>query len=527
VSNLKPERGRSAAFLVASGIFLSKISGMVREFLFARYLGGHSDAADAWRVAFRIPNFLQTLFGEGVLSASFIPVYAGLLARGEKEEAGRVAGAVLAILALLTSVLTLIGMAATPLMVDLIGYSSPGPKRDLTITLVRILFPGAGLLVMSAWCLGILNSHRRFFLSYGVSVLWNFSIIGAMLRFGLRASESHMAFVAAWASVAGSAIQIVAQLPLVLHLVGNLSIGLWTQLESVRTVIRNFGPVFLSRGVIQISAYIDSILAVPIQGGPAMFGYIVNISGLPTSLFGMAVSASELPEMSSALGTGSEVAAYLRKRLANGLRRITFFVVPSVVAFAALGDVVVAAVLQSGRFKPEDTIWGWRILAGSSIGLLASTQGRLYSSTFYALKDTRTPLRFAVIRIALTTVMGYFSARSLPQMLGLTPMWGIAGLTASAGISGWVEFALLRRSLASRIGMEPVGIKYLVRLWICALIAAAAAWGIRLALPGIAEPRIRAVIVLIPYGLVYLLLADPGMLVRLRNRIAVTLRRNA
>jgi putative peptidoglycan lipid II flippase len=486
----------------------------VREYLFARYLGGQSDVADAWRAAFRIPNFLQNLFGEGVLSASFIPVYAGLLARGEEAEAGRVAGAVLTILGLVTSTLVMLGMLATPLLVGVITYGFTGANRQLTITLVRILFPGAGLLVMSAWCLGVLNSHRRFFLSYSVSVLWNLTMIVAMLWHGLRTGEEHMANVIAWASVAGSALLVLAQLPLVLQLIPGLRIGFATHLKSVRTVIRSFGPVFLSRGVIQISSYIDSMLAAPIKGGISMFGYMINVSQLPTSLFGMAVSASELPEMSSATGTGSEIAAYLRKRLGNGLRRITFFVVPSAVAFAALGDLVVGAVLQNGRFGPNDTLWGWRILAGSAVGLLASTQGRLYSSTFYALKDTRTPLRFAIIRIALTTVLGYLCARPLPHWLGIDLRWGVAGLTASAGVSGWVEYVLLRRALAGRIGAEPVGVGYLTRLWMSAVFAAAVAWAIKLAIHGIRDPKLRAIATLIPYGAIYLALADPAQIMQ-------------
>ncbi len=515
--SVKPERGRSAAFLVAAGIFLSRISGLVRENLSARYLGGTSVAADAWKAAFKIPNLLQNLFGEGVLSASFIPVYAGLLARNEDEEAGRVAGAVLAILALVTSVLTLLGILATPLMIDVIAYGFEGERRELTITLVRILFPGAALLVMSAWCLGILNSHRRFFLSYSVSVLWNVTMIAALLWYGPRVIQTQVPIAMAWASVAGSAIQELAQLPLVLRLVPDLRIAFSTQLASVRIVIRNFGPIFVSRGVIQISSYIDSMIASPIDGGPAMFGYIVNISVLPSSLFGMSVSASELPEMSSAVGTGSEIAAQLRRRLANGLRRITFLVIPSVVAFAALGGIVVGALLQGNMFTPTDSFWGWRILAGSAIGLLASTQGRLYSSTFYALKDTRTPLRFAIVRIALTTVLGYLSARPIPVWLGIDPLWGVAGLTASAGVSGWVEFVLLRRAIAQRIGMEPVGIGYLARLWASAMAAAMVAWAIRLALPSLHEPRLVAIVTLIPYGVVYLLLADPKLV---RQRLA-------
>jgi putative peptidoglycan lipid II flippase len=156
---------KRSSFLVAAGILLSRIAGLIRDRVFAHYFG-NSDAADAFKAAFRIPNALSNLFGEGVLSASFIPVYAGLLARDEEEEARRTAGAVAALLALSTSILVLIGVLATPYLIDAIAPGFSGEKRDLTIRLVRILFPGAGLLVLSAWCLGILNSHRRFFLSY-------------------------------------------------------------------------------------------------------------------------------------------------------------------------------------------------------------------------------------------------------------------------------------------------------------------------------------------------------------------------
>src|SRR5436305_808390 len=152
-----------SAILVAAGIFLSRIAGLIREHVFAHYFG-NSDAADVFRAAVRIPNFLQNLFGEGVLSASFIPVYARLRALGEDDEASDVADAIATLLALVTSVLVLIGVLATPFIIDAIAPGFHGAKRELTIRLVRILFPGAGLLVMSAWCLGILNSHRKFFL---------------------------------------------------------------------------------------------------------------------------------------------------------------------------------------------------------------------------------------------------------------------------------------------------------------------------------------------------------------------------
>src|SRR6185312_8815631 len=359
-----PGIGRSAT-LVAAGIFLSRIAGLLRDRVFAHYFG-NSDAADAFRAAFRIPNFLQNLFGEGVLSASFIPVYARLRAEANEEEADKVASAVASLLILITSTLVLAGVLATPYLIDVIAPGFHGAKRELTIRLVRIFFPGAGLLVLSAWCLGILNSHRKFFLSYAAPV--------------------------AWGAVVGSALQLGVQLPVVLRLVRRLRPILGTGLASVREVIRNFVPVLFSRGVVQVSAYVDSLIASFLPtGAVAALAYAQTLYTLPVSLFGMSVSAAELPAMSGALGSESEIAGQLRTRLGKGVRQIAFLVVPSAMAFLALGDVVTAAIYQSGKFSRADAVYVWGVLAGSSIGLLASSLGRLYSSTYYALRDTRTP----------------------------------------------------------------------------------------------------------------------------------------
>ncbi len=495
-------RPRRSAIWVAVGIFCSRIAGLVRQRAFAHYFGLQSEAADAFMAAFRIPNVLQNLFGEGALSASFIPVYAALLARREEAEATRVAGAIAAVLALLTAVLVLVGVLATPLLISLIAPGFTGAKRDLTIAIVRILFPGAGLLVLSAWCLGVLNSHHRFLLSYSAPVIWNAAMIAALLAFGGHRDLGSLAIVLAWASVAGSALQVVIQLPFVLRLVPDLRPVLDTASTHVRTVLRNFGPVFVSRGVVQISAYVDALLASLLPTG-AVTG-LANaqlLYTLPVSLFGMSVSAAELPGMSGAAGLhGDDV---LRKRLDAGLRQIAFFVVPSAVAFLTLGDLIAGALLQTGRFTRDDAVYVWAILAGSAIGLLASTLGRLYSSTYYALKDTRTPLRYAVIRVALTTALGYACALWLPPALGIEARWGTAGLTASAGVSGWVELLLLRRRLNRRIGRTGLPAVLVAQLWGAALLGAAAAWAVKLLVP-LAQPIVQAAIVLATYGGVFL-----------------------
>jgi putative peptidoglycan lipid II flippase len=177
------------------------------------------------------------------------------------------------------------------------------------------------------------------------------------------------------------------------------------------------------------------------------------------------------------------------------------------VAFLALGDVVAGALYQSGAFTRSMTVYVWVILAGSAVGLLASTMGRLYSSTYYALHDTRTPLRFAILRVLLTVGLGYLFALPLPKALGIEARWGAAGLTASAGIAGWIEFVLLRRALNRRLGPTGLPVPLTLRLWGAAGGAAGAAWAVRAAVPG-THPLITALAVLGLYGAVYFFLTD-------------------
>jgi putative peptidoglycan lipid II flippase len=231
--------------------------------------------------------------------------------------------------------------------------------------------------------------------------------------------------------------------------------------------------------------------------------------------------------MSGALGEADEVAAILRTRLNNGLRQITFFVVPSVVGFLGLGDVIVAAIYQSGRFMHSDVMYVWGILAGSTVGLLASTLGRLYSSGYYALRDTRTPLRFAIIRVVLTTALGYLAALPLPRLLGIEQRWGVAGLSISAGIAAWAEFALLQRGLRRRIGHVGVPVLFLIQVWIAALLAAAAGRGLLLTLGQLGHIAV-AVLVLGLYGIVFFAVAfalkvpeSHSMLILLRRRAGI------
>jgi putative peptidoglycan lipid II flippase len=502
----KPRRGKAAAAMVAAGILLSRLSGLIRERFFAHYLGT-SLAADAYRAAFRVPNMLQNLLGEGVLSASFIPVYARLRAEGREREASELAEAVFALLALLASVIVALGILGAPLLVSLLVPGFQGEKRALTIALVRIVFPGTGLLVFSAWCLGVLNSHGRFFLSYASPVMMNVAMIIALVWQGGFHAQSTvaLAYTLSWASVAGAVLQFGVQAPTVYRYLRPLRGHIDIHSLHVAAVVAAFIPVFISRGVFQISGFIDLQLASFLPTGNVLLTYAQTLYMLPVSLFGMSVSAAELPAMSSAVGTESEIAATLRSRLSAGLEKISYFVVPSAVAFIALGNVVTSTLFRTGKFGEQDVLFVWAALAGSGVGLLAQTMGRLYSSTFYALRDTRTPLNYALVRVVLTLCLGYLFSLPLPRALGIDRNWGVAGLTASAGIAGWVEFTLLRRGLQTRIGRVEFSALRVLKLWAAAFAAAALSllieWRLHLA-----SPILRGVLILIPFAVAYVVI---------------------
>ena len=467
-----PRSSSRSSALIGAGILLSRVLGLLRQTLIARYLGAGA-VADAFNGAFRLTNILQNLFGEGALSASFIPVYAHALERGDEREADRIAGAVAAILALVTALVVLAGELVAPLVTEAIVGGFEGAKFELTVRLTRIFFPGAAVFVLSAWCLGILNSHRKFFLSYAAPVFWNLAMIGALLLFGPRYGQVDLAVALAWASLVGAILQMGVQLPSVFGLVRRPRFVPELSHPPVREVIRNFVPAFVSRGVVQISGYIDLRLAssIAFDGAVGLLSYAQTIYVLPISLFGISISAAELPEM--AREGGSDRAAFdrLRARLDTAIPRVAFFCVPSALAFLFIGDAIARVLLQYGRFRNIDSLHTWAILAGSAVGLVASALARLYSSTFYALRDTRTPLRFAIVRVILTGVLGYLFAFSLPRALELPPWTGIPGLTASAGIAGWVEFWLLRRSINQRIGATGMSRRGLFALWAAGILA--------------------------------------------------------
>ncbi|HUR80642.1 MAG TPA: murein biosynthesis integral membrane protein MurJ [Thermoanaerobaculia bacterium] len=511
------KRSGGYALLVAAGILLSRFAGLIRNSVFAHYLGA-SAPADAFNVALRVPNFLQNLLGEGVLSASFIPVYSRLLARGEQREADRVAGVFVSFLAIVVVVIVAVGMLFTPVVVRIIAGGLEPEIMAMAVRYTRILFPGIGVLVLYAWALGILNAHRQFFISYVAPVLWSAAMIATLLICGMRMRGEPLAHALAWGTLAGCFLQFAIEVPFVLKHAKHMSFGLDRANEAVRSIFRNLWPVVAGRGVVQISGYVDTFVASLLPtGGVSLMTYAQAIYFMPISVFGMSVAAAELPQMSSVHGSEEEIRVTLRTRLDRGLRQVAFFIVPTVVAFLTVGRAILAALFQRGAFTPMTTMLVWYALVGASIGLTASTMSRLYSSTFYALHDSKTPYRVAMMRVVLSASLSFLFAIPLRPMFiaavaaaGLPlpsdrALVGVMGITTASGVAAWLEYLLLRHRLDRRLGKGAPRAGYMTKLWIAAIAGGAAGVLVQrfVSLPKI----LQALVACGAFGVVYFIVA--------------------
>ena len=537
------ERRESAAGLVAGGIFLSRTIGFVRERAIG-YFFGVGPHADVFRVALRAPNLLQNLLGEGTISAAFIPIYSRMLEENRPEDAGRFAGAVLGLLAALVAVLVTVGVLLAEPLTTLLqpGWLGDADKVvageiavdrfDLAVRAVRITFPMTGLLVLSAWALGVLNSHRRFFLPYVAPVFWNVAIIGALLWAGFTFFDdptaldaldvipvdalNRLLFAGLWGALLGGLLQFGVQLPSVLRVTKALRPSLSTKVEGVKQSFRAFLPVLAGRGVYQISGYLDLLLAgFAAVGAISALTYAQVLYTLPVSLFAMSVAASELPELSRI--SHGRPAAFL-DRIDRSLRQILFMVVPSVVGFLLFGFLVVAVLYQTGSFDLDDTWLVYFVLGAYSLGLLATTISRLLQNAFYALDDTKTPARIAVVRVVVSAAVGaglmfWLDQFSVPETVGIPaegrPLrLGAVGLALGASLGAWVELWRLVSALRGQVAGFRLPVSRTMQMIGVALGAAVPAGLIRWLVP--AEPFpvwAYGAAILAVYGVGYLVLA--------------------
>ncbi len=482
---------------VAAGILLSRLAGLARDAAIAFYFGV-GPHADVFRTALRGPNLLQNLLGEQSLSASFIPVYSRLLAEGKEREAGRLAGGVFCQLLSAASLLALVGILfARPI----VGVLAPGflgdaarvaageaaaDRFELAVGAVRLLFPMTGLLVLSAWCLGILNSHRRFFLPYAAPVLWNGAVLTALFAAGGWGAPpgatwlDRLLTAACLGALSGGFVQFAVQLPAVARLLRGFRLSLSRETPGLREVVGNFAPLVAARGVLQLSAYLDLLLASLLTAGAvAGLSWAQALYLLPVSLFGMSVAAAELPEL--ARQSGAERRDRMPARLTQALRRTAFLTVPAAVGYLALGRLFVQALFQRGSFGPADTWLVYLVLCGYSAGLVAANGSRQLANAFYALGEARTPARIAVARVTVSAALGaplmfLLDRLTVAGVVGLAAdgtglRLGALGLALGAGTAAWLELVLLRRRLRAALPRFALPLRPVGRMLACAAAA--------------------------------------------------------
>lgn len=498
--------GGRSAFVVGAGILISRVVGLLRQTVFAHYLGA-GVASDAYNAAFKIPNAVRNLLGEGTLSASFVPVYSRLLASGDERGARVLANAVLGLLFLAVSALTLLGMAAAPVLTRTLTPGFDGATAELTTRLTRVLFPMTGLMVVSGWCLGVQNAHRRFFWSYASAALWSLAQIVLLLVGGPRAHDTlQLATWLAWATLVGAVLQVGAQLPEVLRLHGALRPTLDRTSSGVMQVLGNIGPVVTALGVVQISSLVDLQIAsfLP-EGAPTNIAYANAIALLPVSLFGVSVAAAALPEFSR--DSTAPLMDALRERLRGGWQRILFYIVPSAVVFVLLGDYVVGLLYRGGQFGASEQRIVHVALAAYAVGLVSFGSVKLLGSAHYALQDYRTPLRASVASIVVSGVVA--AAIALP--LRESPL-AVAGIALGSALGSYVNLVVQVRGLRAKLGplYTPAMWAGTRRIAIAAVAAGAVGWIGRLLQEAFLShwhPRLVALPVLALFGATYLVVA--------------------
>jgi putative peptidoglycan lipid II flippase len=479
---------------VGAGIFLTRVANLIRGRVFARYFG-ISEAADVFQIVLQIPVFFQSLFGEGALSASFIPVYAQLVARDDSEGSRRVAWSIGSTLALFVSVAVAAGTLGASEVIRLVAPGFTHEKRELAVRIAHFLFPAAGLIALSAWCLGILNAHRRFFLAYSAPVLWNLAILATLIGFGKTHVPERLAIDVAVGLCVGSALQFLLLLPFSLRIVRAYRKARPEEALPIRRIRRGFFPGMLVRGVIHLVALCDGVLATFLPtGAVAAVAYAQAIYLLPTGLFGFAV----IPD-----GEDEAARARLRHRIETGLSRISFYAIPAVAAFLFLGDTIASAIYQSGTFDRNAALLVWGILAAGTVGILPAIRVRLISSALVAMGDAKIPVAGALSRVFLGGVLGYFGATWLPGRLDCAQIYGSVFITSASALVAWLEYFVLKNRLEVRIGEIRPGERARNRAVSAAVIASGMAFSLKITIEDFSRPIFSAVIVLSAFAAIY------------------------
>jgi len=440
-----------SAGVVSASVFLSRITGLIREIAMARLFGA-GQVYDAFLLGFRIPNLTRDLFAEGALSSAFVPIITKYLSTKGKREAAELSNLVATALLVVVGILCVLGMIFSPALVKLLapGFADVPGKFELAVKLTRIMFPFLLMVALAAQAMGVLNACNQFGVPATSSTFFNIGSLGFGLALGFligpRIGISPIEGMA-YGVVFGGAWQLFWQVPSLVRSGFVFRPRINLSHPGLRNILQLMGPAIVGNASVQVNVMVNTNFASSItdaaghviNGPVSWLGYAFRFMQLPLGLFGVAIASATLPSVSRSAASGNM--AEFRETLARSLGMIFLLTIPSSVGLAVLGDSMIAAVYQGGRFRAYDTHQTALALSCYAIGLAGYAAIKVLAPAFYALNDARTPMLVSLASILVNVA----AASSMVKLAGL----GHAGLALSTSLvalfGSIVLFDLIRR----------------------------------------------------------------------------------
>ncbi len=463
---LEKIRLTKAVGVVSGATLLSRILGFVRDIVIARCFGAGL-YSDAFFVAFRIPNIFRRLFAEGSLSISFIPVFSEYLVKKGKDEAFSLAGSAVRLLSIILVAVTITGIIISPIIVRLIapGFMDDPGKYSLTVSLTRIMFPYVFFICLTALFMGILNVLGNFAAPAFAPVLLNVSMIMALSFVSPHTGES--ARILAFGVLAGGFLQLMLQVPFIIK----KGIYFWKNAGIYHPGLKKVGvlmfPAIFGAGVYQINMFIGTILASVLPEGSVSYLYYADrLVQFPLGIFAIAAATAIFPSLSRQASENNMIA--VRDTFSYSMRMVFFITLPCMVGLIVLREPIIMLLFKRGEFNIQTVRLTAQALLYYSIGLWAFSSVRIIISVFYALNDTKTPVRIAVISLLTNIVL------SLLLMIPLKH----GGLALANSLSSMLNVILLLQALGIKLGpLDDNKLKKsLIKIAACSVIMGGIVW---------------------------------------------------
>jgi len=460
-----------SAGIVSIAVMFSRVLGLVREIIFARFFGA-GFLYDAYLVAFRIPNILRDLFAEGALSAAFVKVFTDYQINKSEQEAWKLASLVLNALAVVLSVITIIGILFSRQFIALIAKDFSPEQAALAVTLTQIMFPFILLVALAAVAMGVLNTKGIFGIPASASTVFNVVsiLVGLAIAYWLSGGSWTMPkdpkampeLPAQWAIIGmaigtliGGAAQFVMQLPSLFRVGFRFTSALSFTDEGVKRVMHLMTPAILGTSAVQINVLVNTFFVTGIVGGVSWLGFAFRLMQFPIGLFGVAIGTASVPVLSRMASEGKF--DEFRSTLSSSLKLVFLLTLPSACGLIVLGEPIIRLIYERGAFTAASTPMTAYALAGYSIGLTGYAAIKVLSPAFYALNDAKTPMIIAVCSIAVNALASYFFRNWLSNY-GVSPEYpsgyghvGVALATSSVALVNFFALALVMRKRISRI----------------------------------------------------------------------------